>query len=123
MTKRSIVHIEIPAADGVKAGKFYQDLFGWKIETDTNMNYTMWAPGEGVSGGFALLDEMVKPGDVLVYVDSDDIEADLKRIKALGGTVLKEKTEIPQVGWFALFKDPTGNTLAVYTSMNPGGSM
>jgi predicted enzyme related to lactoylglutathione lyase len=123
MTKRNIVHIEIPAADGVKAGKFYQDLFGWKIETDTKMNYTMWAPGEGVGGGFAPLGETVKPGDVLVQVDSDDIEADLKRVKALGGTVLREKTEIPQIGWFALFKDPTGNTLALYTSMNPGGSM
>ena len=123
MTKRNIVHIEIPAADSEKAGKFYQDLFGWKIDTDVKMNYTMWAPGEGVGGGFAPLGETVKPGDVLIHVDSDDIEADLKQIKALGGTVLSEKTEIPGIGWFALFKDPTGNTLSLYTSMNPGGGM
>ena len=119
MTKRNIVHIEIPAADVAKAGKFYQDLFGWKIKTDMKMNYTEWAPAEGVGGGFSPLGETVKPGDVLIHVDSDDIEADLKRIKALGGTVLSEKTEIPTIGWFALFKDPTGNTLALYTSMNP----
>jgi predicted enzyme related to lactoylglutathione lyase len=119
MTKRNIVHIEIPAADALKAGKFYQDLFGWKIETDTKMNYTMWEPLEGPGGGFSPLDESIKPGDVLIYVDSPDIEADLKKIKALGGTVLSEKSEIPQIGWFALFKDPTGNTIALYTSMNP----
>jgi predicted enzyme related to lactoylglutathione lyase len=119
MTKRNIVHIEIPAADVAKAGKFYQDLFGWKIETDTAMNYTMWEPLQGPGGGFSPLDPSVKPGDVLIYVDSADIEADLKLVRALGGIVLSEKTEIPKIGWFAMFKDPTGNTLALYTSMNP----
>jgi predicted enzyme related to lactoylglutathione lyase len=119
MTKRNIVHIEIPAADVGKAGKFYQDLFGWKIETDTAMNYTMWEPLQGPGGGFSLLSESVKPRDVLIYVDSPDIESDLKRIVELGGTVLTEKTEIPTVGWFAIFKDPTGNMLSLYTSMNP----
>jgi predicted enzyme related to lactoylglutathione lyase len=119
MTKRNVVHIEIPVADAAKAGKFYQDLFGWKIETDPKMNYTMWEPLEGPGGGFSPLNESVKPGDVLIYVDSDDIESDLKQIQAMGGSVLSEKTEIPTVGWFALFKDPTGNTLALYTSMNP----
>ncbi|MGA2490010.1 MAG: VOC family protein [Anaerolineales bacterium] len=119
MTKRNIVHIEIPAVDVAKAGKFYQDLFGWKIETDSVMNYTMWEPLEGPGGGFSPLNESVKPGDVLIYVDSADIEADLSRIKALGGEIITPKTEIPKVGWFALFRDPTGNTLALYTSLNP----
>jgi uncharacterized protein len=89
------------------------------IFTDLKMNYTMWEPAKGSDGGFSPLEELVKPGDVLIYVDSADIQADLKRIKTLGGTVLTEKTEIPGVGWFALFKDPTGNTLALYTSRNP----
>ena len=119
MSKRNIVHIEIPAADAAKAGKFYQDLFGWMIETDAEMNYTMWTPAEGPGGGFSPLSETTRPGNVLIHVDSDDIEADLARIKRLGGTVLKEKTEIPKIGWFALFKDPTGNTLSLYTSMKP----
>ena len=96
-----------------------QELFGWKIESVPEMNYTMWEPEEAPGGGFSPLNESVKPGDVLIYVDSADIQADLKRIKALGGTILSEKTEISQTGWFALFKDPTGNTLALYTSMNP----
>jgi uncharacterized protein len=119
MTKRNIVHIEIPAADVASAGTFYHDLFGWKIETDLKMNYTMWEPADGPGGGFSPLNEAVKPGDVLLYVDSDDIEADLLQVQALGGTILSGKTEIPTIGWFALFKDPTGNTLALYTSLNP----
>jgi predicted enzyme related to lactoylglutathione lyase len=50
---------------------------------------------------------------------SEDIEADLKAIKAKGGKALMPKIEIPNVGYFAMFTDPTGNMLALYTSMNP----
>ena len=31
MTKRNVVHVEIPAANLEGTGKFYSDLFGWKI--------------------------------------------------------------------------------------------
>jgi predicted enzyme related to lactoylglutathione lyase len=58
-------------------------------------------------------------GHVLVYIHSDDIETDLKNVEKLGGKVIHPKTEIPQIGWFGLFQDPTGNVLGLYTSMNP----
>jgi predicted enzyme related to lactoylglutathione lyase len=40
----------------------------------------------------------------------------------MGGRVIFPKDEIPQTGWFALFQDPTGNVLGLYTSMNSSGS-
>jgi hypothetical protein len=58
----------------------------------------------------------VKPGDVMVYIDSPDIEADLKKIEAAGGKLKVPKTEIPGQGWFAFFEDPTGNIVALYTA-------
>jgi len=119
MTKRNIVHIEIPAADSAKAAQFYHALFGWKTTRDEAMDYTLWEPSDGPGGGFSPLGEQVKPGDVLIYIDSDDIEADLKQVKKLGGTVIRPKSEIQGVGWFAIFKDPTGNMIALYTSKNP----
>jgi predicted enzyme related to lactoylglutathione lyase len=118
MTKRNIVHIEIPTKNGKESGEFYEKLFGWHIERDEQMDYTMWDPHEGPGGGFSPVGENVKPGDVLIYVDSEDIETDLKRVAELGGTVLQEKMEIPTIGWFGIFKDPTGNMIALYTSMN-----
>lgn len=69
-----------------------------------DFDYTMWADG-GESGGG------------LVNAN-DDIDADLKQVTALGGTVIKPKTEIPAMGWYAVFEDPTRNRLAIYTSMN-----
>jgi uncharacterized protein len=119
MTKRNIVHIEIPAADSTKAAQFYQALFGWKTTRDEKMDYTLWEPDEGVGGGFSPLDELTKPGNILIHVDSPDIEADLKQVVKLGGKVVRNKTEIPGIGWFGVFKDPTGNMIALYTSKNP----
>jgi predicted enzyme related to lactoylglutathione lyase len=110
--------VEIPAANVEAAGKFYQDLFGWKLQHVPEYDYTMWADGSGYGGGFNKVDDDNPVGQVLVYIDSDDIDADLKQVEALGGTVVRAKTEIPGTGWYGVFKDPTGNVLALYTSMN-----
>jgi predicted enzyme related to lactoylglutathione lyase len=124
MTKRNIVHIEIPAADQAKSARFYQSLFGWKTTRDEKMNYTMWDPSEGPGGGFSPLGKQqdgsqVNPGDILIHVNSEDIDADLKRVVELGGKVVRQKSEIPGIGWWGVFKDPTGNQIALYTSKNP----
>jgi len=119
MSRGEIVHVEIPAVKSADAGKFYQEVFGWGIQSDEALNYTMFDTG-GVGGGFNELGEQIKVGDVLVYIESDDIEADLKVISAKGGETVMPKTEIPNMGWFSWFKDPTGNVLALYMPMNPG---
>lgn len=119
MSKRNVVHVEIPASNVEAAGSFYHELFGWKLQHVPEMNYTMWEAADGTGGGFPEVSEDNPAGRVLVYVDSDDIEADLKKVVGLGGKVLHEKMEIPQTGWFGVFQDPAGNVLALYTSMNP----
>ncbi len=116
MSKRNIVHVEIPAVNTEFAGKFYADLFGWKIQPMPEMNYVMWEAGDGDEyGGFPQVSEENPAGQVLVYIASDDIDADLKKVVELGGRVLRQKTEIPGMGWYGVFQDPTGNVLALYT--------
>jgi len=117
--KRNIVHIEIPTQNGKESGEFYEKLFGWHIERDEELDYTMFDPHHGPGGGFNPLSENVKAGEVLIYVNSEDIEADLKLAASLGGTIVMEKAEIPNIGWYGMFTDPTGNTIGLYTSMNP----
>jgi len=119
MTKRNIVHIEIPAQNSKAAGEFYEKLFGWGITHDEANDYTMFDAHEGPGGGFSKAEygEHVQPGNVVVYISSDDIEADLKRAEELGASTIVPKSEIPYTGWFAMFKDPTGNTIGLYTAM------
>lgn len=119
MSKRNVVHVEIPAASVKSAAEFYQELFGWKMQHVPEFDYTMWEDGSGFGGGFNAVSDEYPVGRVLVYIDSDDIEADLKKVEKLGGKVLTQKTEIPGTGWFGIFQDPTGNMLALYTSQDP----
>ena len=121
MSNHSIVHVEIPASDPAAASKFYADLFGWKIQVDPSFDYHMFQADPGPGGGFVKIGDQMgyKPGEVLIYVSTDDINATLAEVVALGGKTLQPKTEIPQVGWFAIFADPAGNRIALFTSMSP----
>ena len=119
MNKRNVVHIEIPAADSAKAAKFYEALFGWKTTRDEKMDYVLWEPTEGPGGGFSPLGEDTQPGDILIHISSDDIDADLKKVVNLGGSIIRQSTEIPGFGWFGVFKDPTGNMISLFKSKNP----
>lgn len=119
MTNRNVVHVEFSSRNFEESGKFYHELFGWKITPVPEMNYSLWEAADGTGGGFNPLAGHTKAGDVLVYIDSDDIDADLKKAASLGGTVIEPKQEIPQQGWFGIFRDPTGNLVALFTSSNP----
>lgn len=115
MAKHQIVHVEIPARDTKAASSFYAELFGWNMETDDQFDYTMFSPGDGPGGGFVTIDgEKTKPGDVVVYVDTDDLDATIAKAESLGATTVVAKTEIPGMGWFAVIVDPSGNKLGLW---------
>ncbi len=117
MSKHPFVHIEISAKNLDAASKFYTDLFGWKVDFLPEMNYTTFEPGEGVGGGFNPVTAENPAGTVIVYIGTDDIEATLAKIAQLGGKTLVPKTEIPGMGWFAIFADPTGNKIGLFTAI------
>src|SRR5690606_17470531 len=104
--------------DAKAAAKFYEGVFGWRMQHNEEYDYTMWSDGAGSGGGFVSLQDESANGKVLVYIASDDIDADLKQVVASGGKVIKPKIQISETGWFAVFEDPTGNRLALFTSMN-----
>ena len=122
MSNHSIVHIEIPAKQAKEAGKFYSELFDWKIESDPTYSYLQFQAEGGPGGGFVEVGQSGAPVEyktdsLLVYVSTDDIDATLAKVESLGGKILMPKSEIPHVGWWGVFSDPTGNRIALYTSM------
>lgn len=113
---RTITHIEIPAENREELARFYVEMFGWKVTHLPNMNYSMIETGN-TSGGMPEIDgKMYQGDDVLVYVSSDDIDADLKQAVALGGKKVMGKTEIAGYGQYAIFTDPTGSRIALWKS-------
>ncbi len=121
MSAYPIVHIEISAKDPATADKFYSEVFGWKIEVDQQFNYHQFEAQGGPSGAFVDVGELYKAGDVVPYLGVADIDAMLKKVEKAGGKVLLPKTEIPGVGWWGLFADPTGNRIGLYSSMRSPG--
>jgi predicted enzyme related to lactoylglutathione lyase len=110
-----IVHLEISANDVAAASKFYHDVFDWKIEVDKQFNYHQFSAEGGPGGGFVGVPDQAKAGEVVAYLGTDDIDASLRKVEKAGGKVLVPKTEIPGMGWFANFSDPTGNHMGLYT--------
>ncbi len=78
------------------------------------MDYWGIATGEkgepGINGG--LYQRSVDGEKFYLYdcaVNVQDIDKAMEAVKANGGTVTKEKMEIPHVGWFVGCKDTDGN--------------
>jgi len=123
MANYPISHIEISTTNPDVLGAFYHDVFGWTIETNTEHNYvTFHFQSEGgLRGGFVGPSEPnYKPDRLLVYISTDDINATLAIIEAHGGKIVLPKTEIPHVGWWAVFTDPAGNHLGLFIRRTTG---
>ncbi len=112
---RAFVHLEIPAQDPRAAGEFYHKMFGWDYEyMGEPMNYTTFKTGN-VGGGFAQVNDVHRPGGSIPYVESKNIDDDLRRAGSLGARTVVPKTEIPGMGYYAIFADPTGNRFGLFS--------
>jgi predicted enzyme related to lactoylglutathione lyase len=122
MSKRAIIHVEIPAQSRPGSAEFYHKVFGWEFQHMTDPGpYSMSETENKVGIGLPDLDDNIyEPGNVIVYVASDDIAADLKQIEAAGGKRLSETTKVGEMGEMVFFADPTGNRLALWKSFPMG---
>jgi uncharacterized protein len=119
MSKHHIVHVEISALDREASGKFYAELFDWEVQQMPEMEYATFETGEGVGGGFNPVREGYPAGTITFYVETDDVDATLAKAEALGGRILATRTEIPGVGWFGMFADPSGNMIGLLDPIPP----
>jgi predicted enzyme related to lactoylglutathione lyase len=110
-----VVHFEIEAQNPQNAKKFYESVFGWKIEKwGGSMDYWLISTGEtpepGIDGAIKKRDPQSPPINTIGVPSVDDF---LKKIEESDGTVLAPKSAIPGIGWFAMFRDPEGNVLGI----------
>jgi len=118
-----VVHFELPVDDLTRAKKFYKDTFGWELQDVTDMDYTIVKTVEtddnmmpielgAINGG------MLKRGDIVTVpsfsVDVEDIDKTINAIQKAGGTIIKRKTTIGEMGFIAYFKDTEGNILSLW---------
>ena len=110
---------ELATKDAEAAKKFYGELLGWKLETSqaAGMNYTEIVVGDKHIGGMFQITEECgganMPSNWRSYVAVDDVDAAAKRTAELGGKVVMEPMDIPNVGRFCIINDPTGATISL----------
>lgn len=112
----TVVHVEIQSPAPEKTQKFYEHVFGWKFAYIPEMKYwTFEAPGRP-NGGLMVPMEGMGP-TVLNYILSADINKTTKLVQEAGGSIVVPRTEIPNMGLFAIFRDPAGVSQGVYEEL------
>lgn len=134
-----IVHFEIEAKDKARATKFYEQVFGWKMQdTGPDMGgYVVVTTGAfndpkdpGINGGI-YQEEKKELNAYSCVVGVEDIDKAIADVKTAGGKVfddnktpdgkvLGEKMDIPTVGIYAKCEDTEGNR---FTLLQPSPDM
>ena len=107
-----VVHFEIDAEKPERAIRFYENVFGWKIEkwTGPMKDWLIMTGNEkepGIDGGLGKRTE-AEPSTVNT-IDVPSVDEYIKKIEKNGGSIFRPKMPVPGVGWMAYFKDPEGN--------------
>ncbi|MHC4135207.1 MAG: VOC family protein [Planctomycetota bacterium] len=117
-----VVWHDLMTTDIDRAAEFYTQLFGWQLN-DVDMGggtYKMIRSGETDIGGLMPVEESHGvPSHWTAYVTVDDVDAAVQRANAQGGETLVPTTPIPNVGAFAVIKDPKGACISPFKSDHP----
>ena len=109
-----VIHFEITADDPGRAVKFYEKVFGWKIDKWGAMDYWLATTGPdnqpGING--AIMTRETQRTTVNT-IDVSSVDEFVKKIVDAGGKVVTPKTAIPGVGYFAYCVDTEGNVFGI----------
>ena len=115
------VHVELNSPDLGQARAFYTELFDWETRAGPLLDgtYTTIDVGRGTGGG--MFDQQMPDSapSWLPYVEVDDIQVATLKACRLGATVIKEVTEIPNIGWLSIIRDPAGAKLGMWQQARP----
>ena len=122
--KNAISWFEIPATDLARATRFYETIFGIKLnplDLD-NIKMRMFPLDDMMGVGGAIVDSggFHKPSGTdgpLIYLNGNpDIQHVLDKVEAAGGKIFLPKTEIsPEYGYMAVIFDTEGNRIGLHS--------
>jgi predicted enzyme related to lactoylglutathione lyase len=121
----SVQHFEIMGDNPEKLASFYEEVFDWKFEPVPGMEY--WAiktvetdeknmptkPG-AINGGLMKRPMPDAPRAFVNYVTVKSLEESLGLLQRQGGTVIRPKSAVPKMGWFAVVTDPEMNVFGIW---------
>ncbi len=114
---------EISVSDIKRAAKFYETIFGIKMETQNMMGMEMaffpYEQGSGKACGGLVQSQMHKPSmdGVKLYLNCNpEMSNVLSKIEAAGGKIAMPKTKISDaIGHMAFIIDTEGNNIGLHS--------
>lgn len=116
-----VVHFEITAEDPERAGRFYAEALGWKVERFGPNPYWLVSTGPADARG---IDGAIMPRDkpaenAVLTVGVGDLEASMEAVRKAGGMADASIDTIPNIGRFTYATDTEGNRFGI---LEPSGS-
>jgi predicted enzyme related to lactoylglutathione lyase len=114
-----VVHFEISVENPERAKKFYQDVFGWKINKWGPVDYWLIETGEksvpGIDGALRMKDdrEELKNEKTINTISVLNIDEFIEKVKSNGGKILMPKMTIPGIGYHTYCQDTEGNVFGI----------
>ena len=120
-----VIHFEIPSDDRDRVKQFYGEVFGWDLQdqpfgeevytiavtSPIDENYMHTEKGAINGGIFQRTSELPTP---IITISVPSIDEHVKKIEAAGGKLVTPKGEVPEMGYYAYFKDSEGNLMGLW---------
>ena len=107
---------ELLSTDVEASKKFYSGLLGWTTAAGPGPDYTIFRQGEKGVGGLMKVPQPGMPAQWLAYVVVENVDATTAKVAGLGGKVMAQPFDIPNVGRIAVILDPQGASIGLFQS-------
>lgn len=107
-----ISYLEIPSRDLKQSISFYRNVFSWNIREDPKNPSFEDGTGHAI-GHWNTEIKVAGWAGIIPYVYVERVDDLLEKIKAQGGTVVKEPYAEGNLR-VAMFQDPSGNVLGIW---------
>jgi predicted enzyme related to lactoylglutathione lyase len=97
-------HVELISKDTAKSVRFYETVFGWKFD-DVGQGYMFVSPPAMPTGAVRTPQKGESVGS-LSYIEVRDVTKTLKEAEVAGARIVVPKTEIPNMGHYAVIIAP-----------------
>jgi hypothetical protein len=109
-----VIHFEIGADDPERAVKFYEKVFGWKINRWGPVEYWLATTGPDAEPGInGAITPRVDKRATVNTISVPNVDEFVKRIEQEGGKIVMAKSTVPGVGYMAYCQDTEGNIFGI----------
>jgi hypothetical protein len=108
-----VTYFEIIADNAAAVAQFYNSVLGWDAPTQAGPYISVKTGDTGINGAIVDTSIAIFPPGLNLTLAVRDCNEVLDNVIQSGGKVILPRTEVPNIGVFAMFEDPAGNRIGL----------